>query len=93
MRYTWQPLAQCHGTCILHVSPESHLGGTLALVQTGDEIELDVANRSLHWHVTDEEFAKRRAAWIAPKSSGLEATTPSSPSTSPKPTSAAISTS
>ena len=56
-----------YGTCILHVSPESHLGGPLALVQTGDEIELDVANRAIHWHVTDVEFAKRKAAWTAPE--------------------------
>ncbi len=56
-----------YGTCILHVSPESHLGGPLALVQTGDEIELDVAARSLHWHVSDAEQARRRTAWKAPE--------------------------
>jgi dihydroxyacid dehydratase/phosphogluconate dehydratase len=56
-----------YGTCILHVSPESHLGGPLALVQTGDEIELDVANRKLHWHVTDDEAARRKATWKAPE--------------------------
>lgn len=55
-----------YGTCILHVSPESHLGGPLALVQTGDEIELDVPNRRLHWHVSDEEIARRRADYKAP---------------------------
>ncbi len=56
-----------YGTCILHVSPESHLGGPLALVQTGDEIELDVDKRSLHWHVSDTEQAKRKSAWKAPE--------------------------
>ncbi len=53
-----------YGTCILHVSPESHLGGPLALVQTGDMIELDVPKRTLTWHVSDEELAKRRAAYV-----------------------------
>ncbi len=56
-----------YGTCVLHVSPESHLGGPLALVQTGDEIELDVAARRIHWHVSDEEIAQRRAAWKPPQ--------------------------
>ena len=56
-----------YGTCVLHVSPESHLGGPLALVQTGDEIELDVENRLLHWHVTDEEIERRRKLWKAPE--------------------------
>ena len=55
-----------YGTCVLHVSPESHLGGPLGLVQTGDEIELDVAARQIHWHVTDDEIARRRAAWQPP---------------------------
>lgn len=56
-----------YGTIVLHVSPESAVGGTLALVQEGDEIELDVENRRLHLHVSDEELAKRRAAWQAPQ--------------------------
>ncbi|MEZ6138023.1 MAG: L-arabinonate dehydratase [Pirellulaceae bacterium] len=55
-----------YGTCVLHVSPESHLGGPLALVQTGDEIEIDVAGRSIHLHVAAEELAKRREAWQPP---------------------------
>jgi dihydroxy-acid dehydratase len=55
-----------YGTCVLHVSPESHLGGPLALVQTGDEIELDVAHRSIHWCVSEDEIARRRAAWNPP---------------------------
>ena len=47
-----------YGACILHVAPESFVGGPLALVQTGDEIEVDVAQRRLHLHVSDEELAK-----------------------------------
>lgn len=52
-----------YGACILHVAPESFVGGPLALVQTGDEIEVDVAARRLHLHVSDEALASRRAAW------------------------------
>src|SRR6185312_14211890 len=44
-----------YGACILHVAPESYIGGPLALVQTGDEIEIDVDKRSIHLHVSDEE--------------------------------------
>ena len=51
------------GTVILHVSPESADGGTLALVQEGDMIELDTAGRRLHLDVSAEELARRRAAW------------------------------
>ena len=56
-----------YGTVVLHVSPESSIGGTLALVQNGDLIELDVAERRLHLDVPDEELQKRRANWIAPE--------------------------
>ena len=49
-----------YGTCVLHISPESAVGGCLALVRNGDEIELDVANRRLHLHVDDDELARRR---------------------------------
>jgi len=52
-----------YGTCILHVSPEAAVGGPLALVQTGDEIEVDVPGRTLTLHVAQEELARRRAAW------------------------------
>jgi dihydroxy-acid dehydratase len=52
-----------YGACVLHIAPESAVGGPLALVQTGDLIELDVKNRRLHLHVSDEELAQRRAAW------------------------------
>jgi dihydroxy-acid dehydratase len=55
-----------YGACILHVAPESFVGGPLALVKTGDEIEVDVAQRRLHLHVSDQELAQRRAAWVAP---------------------------
>jgi len=55
------------GTVILHVSPESAIGGTLALVQDGDMIELDVAQRRLHLDVSDQELKKRRSAWNPPK--------------------------
>ena len=55
-----------YGTCILHASPESAVGGPLALVQTGDFVELDVAARSIRMDVSDEELARRRAAWVAP---------------------------
>jgi dihydroxy-acid dehydratase len=54
------------GTVVLHVSPESAIGGTLALVKDGDMIELDVENRKLHLHVADEELSKRRSEWIKP---------------------------
>jgi dihydroxy-acid dehydratase len=56
-----------YGACILHVAPESFVGGPLAFVQTGDEIEVDVAGRRIHLHVSDEELAKRKAAWTPPK--------------------------
>jgi len=56
-----------YGTAVLHVSPESAIGGALALVQNGDMIELNVEKRLLHLHVSDEELAKRKAAWSAPK--------------------------
>jgi dihydroxyacid dehydratase/phosphogluconate dehydratase len=52
-----------YGTCVLHVAPESWIGGPLALVKTGDIIELDVPARTLTLKVTDEELAARRAAW------------------------------
>jgi L-arabonate dehydrase len=54
------------GTVVLHVSPESAVGGTLALVQNGDMIELDVPKRRLHLDVSDEELERRLAAWTPP---------------------------
>jgi len=55
-----------YGACILHVAPESFVGGPLALVQTGDEIEVDVAARRIHLHVAADELARRREAWKPP---------------------------
>jgi dihydroxy-acid dehydratase len=55
-----------YGACILHVAPESYVGGPLALVQSGDEIEVDVAARRIHLHVAAEELSRRRAAWKPP---------------------------
>src|SRR5579862_5019639 len=55
-----------YGTVVLHVSPEAAAGGTLALVREGDLIELDVAKRKLHLHVSEKELAKRRKAWKTP---------------------------
>jgi dihydroxy-acid dehydratase len=52
-----------YGTVVLHVTPESAVGGPLALVQNGDEIELDVPGRRLTLRVAEEELARRRAAW------------------------------
>lgn len=55
-----------YGTVVLHVSPESTVGGTLALVKEGDMIELDVPNRRLHLDVSDDELQARRDAWQQP---------------------------
>jgi dihydroxy-acid dehydratase len=55
-----------YGACILHVAPESFVGGPLALVKTGDEIEIDIAARKIHLHVADDELSRRRAAWTPP---------------------------
>jgi len=48
------------GTVVLHVSPEAAIGGTLAVVQDGDTIPLNVANKTLHLHLSDEEINKRK---------------------------------
>jgi L-arabonate dehydrase len=55
-----------YGTVVLHVSPESAVGGTLALVKSGDMIELNVEKRSLMLLVPEDELKKRRDAWVAP---------------------------
>ncbi len=52
-----------YGTCVLHVAPESFVGGPLALVESGDRIALDVSARRLDLHVPESELAARRAAW------------------------------
>ena len=54
------------GTVVLHVSPEAAIGGTLALVQNGDYIELDVPNRTINLKVSEEELQRRRENWIHP---------------------------
>jgi dihydroxyacid dehydratase/phosphogluconate dehydratase len=55
-----------YGACVLHVSPESFVGGPLALVEDGDRVELNVPERRLTLHVDDAELARRRAAWSPP---------------------------
>jgi dihydroxy-acid dehydratase len=56
-----------YGTCVLHVAPESAIGGPLALVRDGDLIELDVKSRRIHLHVPEAELGARRAAWKPPQ--------------------------
>jgi dihydroxy-acid dehydratase len=55
-----------YGACVLHVAPESFIGGPLALVRDGDVIELDIPARRLSMQVSDEELDRRRAAWKRP---------------------------
>jgi dihydroxy-acid dehydratase len=55
-----------YGACILHVSPESYVGGPLALVRTGDLVTVDVPERRIHLEVADDELAGRRAALAPP---------------------------
>ncbi len=56
-----------YGTCVLHVAPESYVGGPLALVKNGDVIELDVETRTLSLRVEEAELNKRKAAWQPPR--------------------------
>ena len=56
-----------YGTCVLHVAPESFVGGPLGLVRNGDLIELDVEKRVLNLKVSDQELQKRKAAWKPPE--------------------------
>lgn len=55
-----------YGTCVLHVAPESYIGGPLSLVQNGDQIILDIPNRKLDLLVPQAELERRRAAWRRP---------------------------
>ena len=55
-----------YGTVVLHTAPEAAAGGPLAVVQNGDIIELDVPNRKLQLHISDEELARRLSTWQAP---------------------------
>lgn len=56
------------GPCVGHVSPEAAAGGPIALIEEGDQITVDIEGGEVNLHVSDEEFAKRRAAWKAPES-------------------------
>ncbi|MGI4808509.1 MAG: dihydroxy-acid dehydratase, partial [Janthinobacterium lividum] len=56
-----------YGACVLHVAPESYIGGPLALLKTGDIVTLDVDARSISMNVSDEELATRKAAWVQPE--------------------------
>lgn len=56
-----------YGACVLHVAPESFVGGPLALLQTGDIVRMDLPNRSLDMLVDDAELERRRAAWTPPE--------------------------
>jgi L-arabonate dehydrase len=55
-----------YGTVVLHTAPEAAAGGPLAIVQNGDMIELNVPERKLQLHISDEELARRLAGWKAP---------------------------
>lgn len=55
-----------YGACVLHVTPESHVGGPLGLVQDGDVITMDIEARSLNMDVSEAELARRKAQWIKP---------------------------
>ena len=55
-----------YGTCVLHVAPESFVGGPLALVRNGDPIELDVEERELNLKVDEAELSRRRSQWKPP---------------------------
>ncbi|WP_439525034.1 L-arabinonate dehydratase [Marivita sp.] len=56
-----------YGACVLHVAPESFVGGPLALLKTGDIVRLDLPNRTLDMLVSEEELEVRRTAWVAPE--------------------------
>ncbi|WP_137702091.1 L-arabinonate dehydratase [Marimonas lutisalis] len=55
-----------YGACVLHVAPEAFIGGPLALIETGDIIEMDIPNRTLNVLLSDAELAARRAKWAPP---------------------------
>jgi dihydroxy-acid dehydratase len=56
-----------YGACVLHVAPESFVGGPLALLGTGDTVRIDLPARRLDMLVDEAEIARRRAAWVAPE--------------------------
>ena len=55
-----------YGACILHAAPEAHIGGPLAFLETGDRVRVDVPGRRIDMQVSEEELARRRAAWVRP---------------------------
>ncbi|MGF1631065.1 MAG: L-arabinonate dehydratase [Kiloniellaceae bacterium] len=55
-----------YGACVLHVAPEAYIGGPLALLRTGDIVEVDIPKRSLNMRVPEEELQRRRAEWTPP---------------------------
>jgi dihydroxy-acid dehydratase len=55
-----------YGACVLHIAPESFVGGPLALLRTGDQVAIDVDARRIDIVISDEELAGRKAAWIPP---------------------------
>ena len=56
-----------YGACVLHVAPESFIGGPLALLRNGDIVKLDIPNRSIDMLVDDAELARRKTEWKAPE--------------------------
>ena len=56
-----------YGACVLHVAPEAFVGGPLALIETGDIIEMDIPNRHLSVRLSDDELSARRAKWTPPE--------------------------
>lgn len=56
-----------YGACVLHVAPESYVGGPLSLLKTGDLITIDVGARSIRMEVSDEDLARRKASWKQPE--------------------------
>ena len=56
-----------YGACILHVAPEAYIGGPLALIKTGDMIEVNIPNRKLSVDISENEMKNRRDNWKAPK--------------------------
>ncbi len=71
-----------YGACVLHVAPESFIGGPLALLRTGDIVSLDVPTRTIDMEVDEAELARRKAAWTPPHRASAVAMAGCSPSTS-----------
>jgi dihydroxy-acid dehydratase len=55
-----------YGTCVLHVAPEAYIGGPLALIRSGDTIDLNVPQRSISVRLSEAELAERKKSWKAP---------------------------